>query len=693
MDNCYSHLTCAALSDQGRKRKNNEDAFGVYPQHGVFCVADGMGGAEDGEVASQATVAAVAAMLQQFSAEPPLAMEAKKAWLARAINEASAWIFNRSEERGSRGTGTTFVGVCCDPEYPDSMLAVHAGDSRAYRIRKRDILQITGDHSAAALAGVRDEKELNPMFRGMVMRAVGVQNKVELELTPFEVTEGDCILLCSDGLTRMVKDKVICGIIRKAKNIEAAAQSLIDEANKNGGVDNVTVVLIGIGTLPAPVMAFSPECPVANKPDNGSDKEANTHNTSENDSNTDNTLNFVRCTLTPHTPSTDLSQRGGGLPQPKTDDTAESAERPRVPAEPTPKPEPVKEDARPAKNNRRKYLGFAGAAVGLLACAVAFMSQGYRPEKGQPVTQRALVSNVPVAKQDGGQQPKGQHVLAATESEKAGQARSAEEQRKRQEETARQAEADRLAREKADKEKAEQARVAEEQRKRQEETARQAEADRLAREKAEREKAEQARVAEEQRKRQAEADRLAEAARLALEKADRQRGDPVERLVQLAREGVVLEDFVAVLSEYDENNAKVFRNTLSACAKNLAALADEKIKQHRRPVSRALFSEPADKQAVQKFVEALANVAASIQPAADEWNTRVQMLERNPRYLNEAKEAKEAYEAWQTFIDKCAGSRVLANTETQLALVALARESSDKIRKLREVWNGANAAR
>ena len=219
------------MSDLGRKRTNNEDSYGVYPEYGLFCVADGMGGAADGEVASRAAVDAVADELKRFTPAKPLESESMALWIGQAINAASRWIYNRSEERGSKGTGTTFAGVYFDPADPGSALALHAGDSRVYKIHKRRIEQITGDHSAAALAGVKDENELNPMFRGMVMRAVGVQETVELDQTEFKVEEGDEVLLCTDGLTRMVKDKQICAIIRKSPDVESAASALVAAAN------------------------------------------------------------------------------------------------------------------------------------------------------------------------------------------------------------------------------------------------------------------------------------------------------------------------------------------------------------------------------------------------------------------------------------------------------------------------------
>jgi len=253
----FPHVSFAAKSDVGRKRKNNEDAFGVCPEAGIFCVADGMGGGDDGEVASAATVRAV----ERFAAAYPFpsgaaySAESLAEGLCKAVNSASAWISERARANNLKGCGSTFVGVCLDASRPDSALALHAGDSRLYRIRGKSIQQITKDHSAAELIGAKDEKDLNPMFRGMILRAVGIQPKVEIELTPLPLKAGDIIIICSDGLYRMVPEKKIVSIVRDSDSPDSAVNSLIAAANEAGGVDNVTVVLVKVGNLPLPLPA------------------------------------------------------------------------------------------------------------------------------------------------------------------------------------------------------------------------------------------------------------------------------------------------------------------------------------------------------------------------------------------------------------------------------------------------------
>ena len=253
--NRFAHLKGVALSDIGCKRKNNEDSFGAFPEHGIWCVADGMGGGDDGEVASAAVVKSVDAYLSDLPTSPADGAYAGKqvaAGVVAAVEEASGWIYRRTKTKGLKGCGSTFVGVVFDATVPDAALALHVGDSRLYRLRGKELKQITKDHSVAEMMGAKDEKDLNPMFRGMILRAVGIESMVEVDQTPLSVEEGDVILVCSDGLSRMVPDRRIGEIIREGgDDVEATVRSLIAAANEAGGVDNITVALVKVGALPA----------------------------------------------------------------------------------------------------------------------------------------------------------------------------------------------------------------------------------------------------------------------------------------------------------------------------------------------------------------------------------------------------------------------------------------------------------
>lgn len=251
----FSHLKYAALSDVGKKRKNNEDAFGTFPDAGVFCVADGMGGGDDGEIASAAVVRAVEGLAARLKADETGGVCARDVGdeLTRALSGASVWICNRAHERKLNGCGSTFVGVVFDPTEPAQALAVHAGDSRLYLLHGRSIRQITRDHSVAELIGEKDESKVNPMFRSMVVNGIGIRTKAEPEFTPFKVVSGDRVLICSDGLSRMVPDKRIASVARAEEDPDKAVAALIAAALEAGGVDNVTAILVQVGDLPDPV--------------------------------------------------------------------------------------------------------------------------------------------------------------------------------------------------------------------------------------------------------------------------------------------------------------------------------------------------------------------------------------------------------------------------------------------------------
>ena len=243
----FSYLTSAELTDIGLRRNNNEDALLRLPEQGVFCVADGMGGVQDGEVASQA---AVDALRQAFteSSDAPFALTAKASarLIARALNSASQWIQVRADERGLTGSGSTAVVLAFDRITPSRALVLHAGDSRAYRYREDTLVQLSADHSVAAAAGLADERDLPAIFRGVITRAVGLEATVELEETAVDVQPNDLFLLCSDGLSKMIPDRLIQDLLQKHASdpLDTLARLLVDEALQAGGEDNVSALLV-----------------------------------------------------------------------------------------------------------------------------------------------------------------------------------------------------------------------------------------------------------------------------------------------------------------------------------------------------------------------------------------------------------------------------------------------------------------
>ena len=253
----FSHIRFAGKSDVGRRRKNNEDSFGVFPACGVFCVADGMGGGDDGEIASAATVNAVRDFCYGHPL-PPGKCWKRTAWLdgvCGSVIAASGWIHDRAKKKGQKGCGSTFVGLCLDPSRPKIAMSLHAGDSRLYLWHRGwrgsvKIRQITRDHSFG-----EGRSDGQPSLRGAISRAVGVLPTVEIERTRFRVSPGDRVLLCSDGITKMLSDGRLADILAQYDQAADAVNALVAEANAAGGVDNATAVVVDVDSIPKPLPA------------------------------------------------------------------------------------------------------------------------------------------------------------------------------------------------------------------------------------------------------------------------------------------------------------------------------------------------------------------------------------------------------------------------------------------------------
>ncbi len=246
----FAHLQVAALTDVGRVRDGNEDAYLCRPAAGLFLLADGMGGAAAGEVASALVVEQVG---EAFAASVDAGPATRVRRLLAAVNQASAAIRHYADQAGLVGTGTTVATLLFDPWHPGQAMVLAAGDSRVYRWRRGKLERLTNDHTVAAAAGVDDERELPPSFRGVLTRAAGIEPTVALETRSLDVYPQDIFLLCSDGLTRMIPDKLVGKLIAKHRNAELdeLARQLVAAANAAGGLDNVTTILVRVApTLP-----------------------------------------------------------------------------------------------------------------------------------------------------------------------------------------------------------------------------------------------------------------------------------------------------------------------------------------------------------------------------------------------------------------------------------------------------------
>lgn len=243
--------TCATalLSDIGRIRPVNEDAIGHDPAAGLFILADGLGGYKAGEVAS---AMAVSSLLVRLPAQRAAALEQGRdfdpeAALHDAIVDINADIFNASANSSAySGMATTLVAVWLLGE---DLWVAHAGDSRLYRLRGDRLEQVTRDHSFSQElldAGmVTEDKARGLPARNLVTRALGTEADFEPEIHCYRPAVGDLYLLCSDGLSEMIDDSDIGGLLAAGRHDPAlAARRLVDMANKAGGRDNVSVIVV-----------------------------------------------------------------------------------------------------------------------------------------------------------------------------------------------------------------------------------------------------------------------------------------------------------------------------------------------------------------------------------------------------------------------------------------------------------------
>ncbi len=252
----------AGVTDTGRRRRRNEDAFVCDPP--LFAIADGMGGAQAGELASRLAAAAI---------EEAGAAIGDADGVAGAVRTANARIFERSlTDPAVAGMGTTATVALVD-EHAGTLTLAHVGDSRAYRYRNGELEQLTTDHSLVAelvRTGRLTEAEaaVHP-HRSVITRALGTEAEVEVDTRTLDVVAGDLVLLCSDGLSAMVRDDEIARLLEESDlDPYLAAETLVRAANAAGGEDNVTVVVLELveGT-PRPASPTPAEAEAGAAPD------------------------------------------------------------------------------------------------------------------------------------------------------------------------------------------------------------------------------------------------------------------------------------------------------------------------------------------------------------------------------------------------------------------------------------------
>jgi protein phosphatase len=242
-------LKVGAATSVGKVRPINEDAYLVQEGHGLFVVCDGMGGAAAGEVASQLAVQTIGAYVADGGGDQRGArgFQARTAQLGRAVEAANRAIIDRARaEQQNAGMGTTVVSLWVG----EGLASIaHVGDSRAYLSGAAGFEALTKDHSlveAQVQAGLIDrEQSLKSEHQNILLRALGREPDLEVELSETTVAIGDRVLLCTDGLTRTVDDTALAAALDKHRgDPQSACEALIAQANDNGGPDNITVVVV-----------------------------------------------------------------------------------------------------------------------------------------------------------------------------------------------------------------------------------------------------------------------------------------------------------------------------------------------------------------------------------------------------------------------------------------------------------------
>jgi len=246
-----------ALSDTGRQRRANEDA--CFARAPLFVVADGMGGAQAGEVASRMAVEAF---------EPGLDADgdnSAEAALSARIRLANERIHDLAQsDRARQGMGTTITAAVVGEH---DVAVAHVGDSRVYRLRGGAFERLTDDHSLVEelkrQGKLTDEEATHHPQRSIITRALGPEPSVEVDTTTWPAEPGDVFLLCSDGLTSMIDDRQVAALLREAPSMEQAARALVAAANEAGGRDNITVVLFSLEEVIGGSGAAAPDPPTA----------------------------------------------------------------------------------------------------------------------------------------------------------------------------------------------------------------------------------------------------------------------------------------------------------------------------------------------------------------------------------------------------------------------------------------------
>ena len=242
-------LDIYGLTDEGLVRDHNEDYISWSPETGLVILADGMGGHNAGEVASELAVSSINEALEEVLSpeiKDSCDMDFKEV-VHEAVIYANEEINSHAKEHPEcNGMGTTIVMTLF---YEESVILASVGDSRIYRFRKGELKQVTTDHSLVQEmidnGYMSEEEALNSTNRNLITRALGIAEEVKVDVTQDSFEKDDIYLLCSDGLSDMINDEQIFSVLVKTRqDLKRASEELVKQAKDNGGHDNVSVILV-----------------------------------------------------------------------------------------------------------------------------------------------------------------------------------------------------------------------------------------------------------------------------------------------------------------------------------------------------------------------------------------------------------------------------------------------------------------
>ncbi len=236
-------LKAAGASHRGLVRNNNEDHFLIEPELGLFLLADGMGGHQAGEVASRIAVEAISSLMHKFNLKGHLSPEFLLPKVTTAVHKSIRKFAELDDNLV--GMGTTLVAAWW-PEDAKTLWLLHVGDSRAYLLRKRSLQLLTEDHTYInewRRSGEATAEMLELMPRNVLSQALGFSQEITPDLSHLDLQAGDRLLLCSDGLTDLISEADITTMLSRSGDPAAICENLIEAALKNGGRDNITVVV------------------------------------------------------------------------------------------------------------------------------------------------------------------------------------------------------------------------------------------------------------------------------------------------------------------------------------------------------------------------------------------------------------------------------------------------------------------